>query len=95
MVPEGYSVSVAYACLLEVVRAIDIIITNDNLERLDISDKVSVEVDGREQSSKGKDAVSEDNCTLEADNQNSLHKQLINSSWCGLLAAFSMLLDAR
>ena len=57
-IPDGYGISVAYACLLEIIRSIS----------------VTVEATPKE------------------DRQ--LDAQLINSSWCGLLAALSPLIDA-
>lgn len=92
IVPDGYSVSVAYACLLEVVRAIDIIIEND---KPDVVNNESSLVEERTESSQPvtNETLEEESLT-DSGEQNSLHKQLINSSWCGLLAAFSMLLDA-
>lgn len=58
-IPDGYGISVAYACLLDIIRSISILVSS----------------------------------TENGDNR--LNAQLINSSWCGLLAALSPLIDAR
>ncbi|KAG8331656.1 Endocytosis and vacuole integrity protein [Homalodisca vitripennis] len=65
-IPDGYGISVAYACLLDIIRSISMLVNS---------------VEGSPGSS--------DN------NDNRLNTQLINSSWCGLLAALSPLIDAR
>ncbi|XP_046682789.1 protein MON2 homolog isoform X2 [Homalodisca vitripennis] len=64
-IPDGYGISVAYACLLDIIRSISMLVNS---------------VEGSPGSS--------DN------NDNRLNTQLINSSWCGLLAALSPLIDA-
>uniref|UniRef100_A0A1B6LWA5 Protein MON2 homolog n=1 Tax=Graphocephala atropunctata TaxID=36148 RepID=A0A1B6LWA5_9HEMI len=64
-IPDGYGISVAYACLLDIIRSISMLVN-------------SVE------NSPGSGD----------DNDNRLNIQLINSSWCGLLAALSPLIDA-
>lgn len=69
LIPDGYGISVAYACLLDIIRSISMLVTS--VEELH-------EADNRGQ-----------------DNENRLNVQLINSSWCGLLAALSPLIDAR
>ena len=58
-VSEGYGVSLAYACILDLVRSLALIVNSDS-----------------------------DNANLEC------LKQLIESSWCGVLAALSLLLDS-
>lgn len=69
VVPDGYGISVAYACLMEIVRSLQIT----------ISPQVPPD-------------VSEEHLIKE--NSKELNCQLINSSWCGLLAALSPLVDA-
>ncbi|CAG9759422.1 unnamed protein product [Ceutorhynchus assimilis] len=68
VVPDGYGISVAYACLMEIIRSLQIAI---NPQKPPDSEELP-----RKENSK------ELNC------------QLINSSWCGLLAALSPLIDA-
>uniref|UniRef100_A0A2R5LCA4 Protein MON2 homolog n=2 Tax=Ornithodoros turicata TaxID=34597 RepID=A0A2R5LCA4_9ACAR len=55
-IAEGYGVSVAYVCLLDVVNSIA--------------------------------------CIVNESTDEALHRQLVSSSWCGLLAALALLLDA-
>lgn len=73
-IPDGYGISVAYACLLDIIRSIALTIEGDppsGHEQPDILPYQGSEED-RE-----------------------LHSQLIISSWCGLLAALSPLIEAR
>ncbi|XP_047104332.1 protein MON2 homolog [Schistocerca piceifrons] len=73
VIPDGYGISVAIACLLDIIRSVAIIIEGT---------PPAVE----EQPAPGKYSGSEE--------EKVLHCQLINSSWCGLLAALSPLIDA-
>lgn len=76
IIPDGYGISVAYACLLDIIRSIAITI-GGGATALEDSPTVlpTVEYCGTEE-------------------ERVLHRQLINSSWCGLLAALSPLIDA-
>ncbi|XP_012277509.1 protein MON2 homolog isoform X2 [Orussus abietinus] len=68
-IPDGYGISIAYACLLDIIRSI------------------ASATDGpREKDLEGGKRPTEA--------ERKLHVQLINSSWCGLLAALSPLVDA-
>lgn len=67
MIPDGYGISVAYACLLDIIRSISMLVEVQG----------NAEVDSEE-----------------AEKDHRLHAQLINSSWCGLLAALSPLIEA-
>ncbi|XP_066259075.1 protein MON2 homolog [Euwallacea similis] len=67
---DGYGISVAYACLMEIVRSLQITISPQP------------QLDSTEEPVQTKENSKELNC------------QLINSSWCGLLAALSPLVDA-
>ena len=68
-VSDGYGISLAYACLLDVVRSVSLII-NQNA---------------------GEAAV---NPSLGDDDKAAWRKQIVDSSWCGILSALSLLLDA-
>ncbi|GJQ68018.1 hypothetical protein Trydic_g10661 [Trypoxylus dichotomus] len=68
VIPDGYGISVAYACLLEIIRSLHITIVPQ------------------------KPPDEEASPTKEINKE--LHCQLINSSWCGLLAALSSLIEA-
>ncbi|XP_014213732.1 protein MON2 homolog isoform X2 [Copidosoma floridanum] len=68
-IPDGYGISIAYACLLDIIRSIAMAIMGPREEGVERRYEPT-----------------------EADRK--LHVQLINSSWCGLLAALSPLIDA-
>jgi hypothetical protein len=72
-IPDGYGISVAYACLLDIVRSISLSVQGPSTL-------------GEENPLPYKNKVTED--------EKILHCQLINSSWCGLLAALNPLIDA-
>lgn len=67
--PDGYGISVAYACLMEIIRSLQITINPQP------------QPDSPEKQEK-------------SGNSKELNCQLVNSSWCGLLAALSPLVDA-
>lgn len=67
LVPDGYGISVAYACLMEIIRSLQILINPQQQPEEPVTRK---------------------------ENNKDLNCQLINSSWCGLLAALSPLVDA-
>lgn len=69
VVPDGYGISVAYACLMEIIRSLQITISPQ--QQPEAESGVSPKENSRE-----------------------LNCQLINSSWCGLLAALCPLVDA-
>lgn len=71
-IPIGYGISIAYACLLDIIRSIALAINGTS----------------KEDSSEGQ-------IYHPSEIERKLHVQLINSSWCGLLAALSPLIDAR
>ncbi|CAG5101303.1 Similar to mon2: Protein MON2 homolog (Drosophila melanogaster) [Cotesia congregata] len=68
-IPDGYGISIAYACLLDIIGSISLAILGS-----------------KEQNGKNRCNATEA--------ERKLHIQLINSSWCGLLAALSPLVDA-
>jgi len=70
-IPIGYGISIAYACLLDIIRSIALAINGS------------------------KDDSTEGQTYQPSESERKLHVQLINSSWCGLLAALSPLIDAR
>lgn len=69
VVPDGYGISVAYACLMEIIRSLQITISPQQ-------------------------PPDNEPPVLPKQNSKELNCQLINSSWCGLLAALSPLVDA-
>ncbi|KAJ8933043.1 hypothetical protein NQ314_014283 [Rhamnusium bicolor] len=69
VVPDGYGISVAYACLMEIIRSLQITISPQQ-------------------------PPDNEPVIQQKENSRELNCQLINSSWCGLLAALSPLVDA-
>ena len=65
---EGYGVSLAYGCLLDLVRSVSLVIDEEPAEAAD---------------------TEESSCPLAT-----VRTQLLSSSWCGLLSAMALLLDA-
>lgn len=72
IIPDGYGISVAYACLLDIIRSLTLTIEGPAPQS--------------DQEPKEKQQPTEE--------EHNLHCQLINSSWCGLLAALSPLIEA-
>lgn len=70
LIPDGYGISIAYACLLEIIRSLHITIVPQQ------------QTDGQTVTYASTGCNKDLNC------------QLINSSWCGLLAALSPLIEA-
>ncbi|KAG1680890.1 Protein MON2 [Nymphon striatum] len=81
--PEGYGISLGYQCLLDIVQSISAIIQNIPLKD---DDSQNANKENLNILNKGSENISEEN--------KAKYEQLINSSWCGLLAALSLLLDA-
>jgi len=85
-VPDGYCMSIAYACLLDIVRSISLVVENmsptstSHNSNSTMDNNRSTKIEPLPVNSAGEDAFS---------------IQLVNSSWCGLLAALSLLLEAR
>lgn len=71
LIPDGYGISIAYACLLEIIRSLHITIVPQPIQSEDQS-----------------------SAAVSKERDHELHCQLINSSWCGLLAALSPLIEA-
>ena len=81
-IPDGYCMSVAYACLLDVVRSISLVVEN-------IPSSSSA---GDAPASSSQPSI---NPTITNDEDDAFSIQLVNSSWCGLLAALTLLLETR
>lgn len=79
-IQDGYCMSVAYACLLDVIRSISLVVQNTPVGITSESIAPSNEGLPAEQS-----PIDDDSFSI----------QLVNSSWCGLLAALTLLLEAR
>ncbi|RXG68969.1 Protein MON2-like protein [Armadillidium vulgare] len=76
-IPDGYGISVAYYCLLDITRSIQFVIMGSQ----PLSDGSEPVINEKEQ-------------VVSSESKIEVHKQLINSAWCGLLAALSVLLEA-
>ncbi|XP_063995099.1 protein MON2 homolog [Diachasmimorpha longicaudata] len=76
-IPDGYGISIAYACLLDIIGSISFGILGSN----------------NNQTGRGGE-THESNRYKPTEAEQKLHIQLITSSWCGLLAALSPLVDA-
>ncbi|RWS27584.1 protein MON2-like protein, partial [Leptotrombidium deliense] len=79
-VPDGYGLTVAYHCLLEIVRNVKLVIEED---------RNAVECDKPESTKQELSRLK-----LMSNEKRSLHESLLSSSWCGLVASFSLLLEA-
>jgi hypothetical protein len=78
-IQDGYCMSVAYACLLDVIRSISLVVQNTPFGT---TSDLSASSDGAPNE---KTTIDDDSFSI----------QLVNSSWCGLLAALTLLLEAR
>ncbi|GFU23215.1 protein MON2 homolog [Nephila pilipes] len=103
-VPDGYGISVAYSCLLDVINSIGSIIcypkktetlltTSNDIASHHTEDIVSGNlkpplVTEQISESSACDKICDIDCPSE------LSEQIINSTWCGLLAAFTLLIEA-
>lgn len=76
-ISDGYGLSLAFHCLMEIVKSVQFLIEGEAEE--------------------GKDELVEQKkspTTPTEEQEQNLHSELINSSWCGMLASLSLLLDA-
>ncbi|XP_052280395.1 protein MON2 homolog isoform X2 [Dreissena polymorpha] len=84
-VPDGYGLSVGFYCLVEAVRTIQLVVEGGTpltgkREKL--------------QGTKSEIVEPKENDQILKDEERSLYEELVNSSWCGMLAALALLLDA-
>jgi len=109
-VPEGYGISVAYACLIDAVRAIHIEISPDiyqpttllpQLSNMAVSSNSnSNETHSHPMNRQVAPPTTEDNNDDQDSEQQltigakKLHEQIISSSWHGLLTAFCPLIES-
>uniref|UniRef100_A0A8C5RBZ0 Protein MON2 homolog n=1 Tax=Laticauda laticaudata TaxID=8630 RepID=A0A8C5RBZ0_LATLA len=91
-IPEGYAMSVAFHCLLDLVRGITNMI-EEELGHTEIDSQVST-VDA--QSSPTPPSYRQDfhSAFDQTDKDAVVWEEMVNACWCGLLAALSLLLDA-
>uniref|UniRef100_T1D1X0 Protein MON2 homolog n=1 Tax=Cupiennius salei TaxID=6928 RepID=T1D1X0_CUPSA len=85
-VPEGYGMSVAFTSLLDVINSIESIINSQELKK---DNSTTHSLSAKENT----EAIIEQK-SLEVDSPLKLSEQVVNSTCCGLLSAFSLLLEA-
>lgn len=101
-VTNGYGISVAYACLVDAIRAIQIEIHPDihqpvtslqppiTLHENDDPCKAACGIDSQVSTEDNNDVMKKSSKAK----RSPLHEQIINSSWCGLLSALCPLIES-
>ncbi|KAK1340956.1 hypothetical protein QTO34_017356 [Cnephaeus nilssonii] len=93
-IPEGYAMSVAFHCLLDLVRGITSMIEGELGETETECQPSSEAASSTTQSSEQQELLSTaDEMDKEIVNK-AVWEEMVNACWCGLLAALSLLLDA-
>nr|KAF6453152.1 MON2-like protein, regulator of endosome-to-Golgi trafficking [Molossus molossus] len=93
-IPEGYAMSVAFHCLLDLVRGITSMIEGELGEVETECQTTSEAASSPTQSSEQQELQStSDQMDKEIVNR-AVWEEMVNACWCGLLAALSLLLDA-
>lgn len=93
-IPEGYAMSVAFHCLLDLVRGITSMIEGELGETETECQPSSEAASSTTQSSEQQELQSTaDGMDKEIVNK-AVWEEMVNACWCGLLAALSLLLDA-
>lgn len=92
MIPDGYGVSLAFHSLLEMVTSVRILVLGEKEDK----GQGRGQAKGQAKAAATPTPQPETKETTEEEkaDQKTLHEELINSSWCGMLAALSLLLDA-
>lgn len=92
-IPDGYGLTTAYHCLLEVVRCISQLIdgNSSSLETVITGANGKPTIDCAQNIST-KERIAKVKAMDEQ--SRAVHEALLSSSWCGVLAAFSLLLEA-
>ncbi|XP_073069452.1 protein MON2 homolog isoform X3 [Manis javanica] len=92
-IPEGYAMSVAFHCLLDLVRGITSMI-EEELGKVETEYQVTTEAaSSPTQSSEQESQSTSDQMDKEIVSR-AVWEEMVNACWCGLLAALSLLLDA-
>ncbi|XP_058164337.1 protein MON2 homolog isoform X2 [Dasypus novemcinctus] len=93
-IPEGYAMSVAFHCLLDLVRGITSMIEGE-LGEVETQCQTTAEVaSSSTQSSELQDLQSTSDKMDKEIVSRAVWEEMVNACWCGLLAALSLLLDA-
>ncbi|XP_052779500.1 protein MON2 homolog isoform X2 [Mya arenaria] len=91
VVPDGYGLSLGFYCLVEAVRTIQVIVEGEKADGAKTAEDRSKQLADAEKQKKNE--ADSDKKDKESDERH-LHEELVNSSWCGMLAALALLLDA-
>ncbi|XP_040200148.1 protein MON2 homolog isoform X4 [Rana temporaria] len=91
-IPEGYAMSVAFHCLLDLVRGITTMIEGE-IGQAETDSQISAE-ETPSQTSDQKDLRTVSDPPEQEPVGRTVWEEMINACWCGLLAALSLLLDA-
>ncbi|XP_045320915.1 protein MON2 homolog isoform X5 [Leopardus geoffroyi] len=93
-IPEGYAMSVAFHCLLDLVRGITSMIEGE-LGEVETECQTTTEVaSSPTQSSERQESQSTSDQMDKEIVSRAVWEEMVNACWCGLLAALSLLLDA-
>ncbi|XP_043565909.1 protein MON2 homolog isoform X1 [Chiloscyllium plagiosum] len=90
-IPDGYAMSVAFGCLLDLVRGITAMIEAEFDSEAITSQSGVTKQAGEVQSSEQQEKLS---ANEERDDSRVVWEEMVGACWCGLLAALSLLLDA-
>ncbi|XP_066865780.1 protein MON2 homolog isoform X3 [Kogia breviceps] len=94
-IPEGYAMSVAFHCLLDLVRGITSMIEGELGEvETECQTATTEAVSSPTQSSEQQELQSTSDQMDKAIVSRAVWEEMVNACWCGLLAALSLLLDA-
>ncbi|XP_030336236.1 protein MON2 homolog isoform X12 [Strigops habroptila] len=93
-IPEGYAMSVAFHCLLDLVRGITTMIEGELGEAETVSQTTAETTSLPAQSSEQQDLQSVSDQSEKELVSRAVWEEMVNACWCGLLAALSLLLDA-
>ncbi|KAK3700698.1 hypothetical protein QZH41_015645 [Actinostola sp. cb2023] len=98
-IPDGYTLSIAFACVLEIVKGLNTLVVQG--ESTSQADQGWIEPDEHvmKSSDTGVGAISinamaKDKSTDQDNSSGHVGKQMVNASWCGVLASLSILLEA-
>lgn len=91
-IPEGYAMSVAFHCLLDLVRGITTMIEGE-LGEVE-AEGPSVTEGASSQSSERRDEQAASDPMDQETVSRAVWEEMVSACWCGLLAALSLLLDA-
>ncbi|XP_031571220.1 protein MON2 homolog isoform X2 [Actinia tenebrosa] len=92
-IPDGYTLSIAFACILEIVKGLNTLVVHTSPEKPSIEGWIEPDVKHVKESDTGVGTVSINAMDQGASN-NHVGKEMVNASWCGVLASLSLLLES-